>query len=651
MHSAPAHAGGPASASAAATTALNSEFFLTLGIVFLGYFVAGTLGQAPTNIRSSNLGPVWPAYGIALAAFLKYGYRVWPAIAASAFVIAVQGSVSAAAAAGQACAATLAAATGASMLRRIRDFDPALSRLRDALGLIVFGAFGSALISSALGIASLYGTGIQPYSGITSAWLIYWLGDSTGVLLVTPLVFTLPRLVGFTAPVRAIEGALLAILLTVACFAVFGDWPLIPIRLHVLAFAVLPFVMWAAINFGVGGAAVSVFWVAVIATVLTALGLGPFAGNTPVVNAVLLDVLFIVLSVSGLTLAAVITEREALIREQASVDARLHLAAIVESSDDAIWSHDVDGVIRSWNAAAEQIFGFTAAEAIGRPVAMIIPSDKQDEDTGVVRRLQAGERVVHRETMQMTKSGTLVPVSLTISPLKDSAGHLIGVTKIARDITEQQRAREALSAANRRLIEAQEQERARIARDLHDDVVQRLALVSAQLMPTAAGTISENTNLRQLVAEIAGDVQTLSHTLHSPKLELLGIAPAFKRFCEEFAERQNVTIACDAHDVPAGLPSEVSLCLYRILQEGLSNAAKHSGTRHFEVELFGRPGQIDLVVRDRGVGFDVAAARASRGIGLVSMEERIKLVNGELSIQSVPLRGTAIHAQVPLRTT
>src|SRR5215216_3156726 len=155
-------------------------------LVFLAYVAAGILGQATSNIRSSNLGPVWPAYGIALAAGLKYGYRIWPALAASAFLVAVQGSVSAAGAAGQAIGATLGALTGTFLLRRIANFDPSLSRLRDALGLIVLGAFGSALVSSVIGVFSLYATGIQPYSGLPSAWLIYWLGDSTGVLLVTP---------------------------------------------------------------------------------------------------------------------------------------------------------------------------------------------------------------------------------------------------------------------------------------------------------------------------------------------------------------------------------------------------------------------------------------------------------------------------------
>ena len=176
-----------------------------IAAVFLAYFIAGNLGQATTNIRSSNLGPVWPAYGIALAAFVAYGSRVWPGIVASAFLVALSSGVPALAAAGQAIGATIAALTGTFLLRRFLDFDPSFSRLSDALGLVILGAFGSALISATIGVFSLYATHVQAYSGLASAWLIYWFGDSTGALLVTPLVFTLPTLRGMRVRGRSVS--------------------------------------------------------------------------------------------------------------------------------------------------------------------------------------------------------------------------------------------------------------------------------------------------------------------------------------------------------------------------------------------------------------------------------------------------------------
>jgi PAS domain S-box-containing protein len=443
-----------------------------------------------------------------------------------------------------------------------------------------------------------------------------------------------------------------------ACLVVFGDLPLIPVRLHVLAFAVLPLVMWAAIDFGIGGAAMSVFMIATIATLSTALGLGPFAGNTPFVGAVLLDVLFMVLAVSGLALAAVIAEREqaeaargGLVRERTAMETRLRLAAIVESSNDAIVSTDVGGTILSWNAAAQHIFEFTEAEAVGRPGTMLIPSIVQDEENRIVQRLAAGERIDHFETIRVTKSGKNVPVSLTISPLSDADGRLVGAANIYRDITEQKRAHETLSSVNRRLIEAQEQERSRIARELHDDIAQRLAVLAFEVDDLTASSTAASRDktiaLKCRVSEIASDVQGLSHELHSPRLQLLGVAGAMKAFCEQAAGQHAATVDFEAHDVPAPVPSDVSLCLFRVLQEAVHNAAKHSGVQRVQARLWGTPGQIHLTISDEGSGFDVEVAKAGPGIGLISMAERMKLVDGDLAIESQPQHGTIIRVRVP----
>ncbi|HXD15886.1 MAG TPA: MASE1 domain-containing protein [Vicinamibacterales bacterium] len=640
---------------------LTAKPVVEFALVFLAYFVAGKLGQATTNIRSSNLGPVWPAYGIAVAAFLAFGHRAWLAVAPSAFLVAYQSPVPALAAAGQTIGATLAAASAAFFLRRIADFDPTLPRLRDALGFITQAALGSALVSATVGVASLYLTHVQAYSGLGSAWLIYWLGDSTGVLLVTPLVFTLPALFAPRSRRRGVECAAVMTLSAVACLIVFGGLPLVSIQFDVLAFAVLPFVMWAAIDFGIGGAALSVFIIATIATLSTALGLGPFTGQGAFVGAVLLDTLFMVLAVSGLTLAAVIAEREhaeaaraGLVRERMAMESRLRLAAIVESSNDAILSTDMGRTILSWNAAAERIFGFTAAEVVGRPVTMLIPDVLQDEAKNLFDRLKAGERVDHFETIRLAKSGKQVPVSLKISPVADADGRLVGSASICRDISEQKRIKEALSNVNRKLIEAQEQERSRIARELHDDVAQRLALLAFDVEELVAHTTTapplhdKSVALRDRVSELATDVQALSHELHSPKLQLLGITSAIRDFSEEAARHQNAMVDFDAHDVPEHVPPDISLCLFRVVQEGVHNAVKHSGVRHVQVRLWGTAGQLHLVVSDHGAGFDVERATAGQGIGLVSMAERIKLVDGELAIESQPGRGTTIRARVRL---
>jgi signal transduction histidine kinase len=207
-----------------------------------------------------------------------------------------------------------------------------------------------------------------------------------------------------------------------------------------------------------------------------------------------------------------------------------------------------------------------------------------------------------------------------------------------------------------RLIEALEQERARIARELHDDIGQRVALLTIELEPQQnspnlpAEVRSRIGELRKQSFEIATDVQSLSHRLHSSKLEYLGLAAAIQLFCKEFAELQRVEVDFKTYDLPSTLSPDISLCLLRVLQEALSNAAKHSGVRHFEVRLWAMSGEIHLTVADSGVGFNVEAAKESRGLSLVSTEERLKLLDGTFSVESQLQRGTTIRASVPLNS-
>jgi len=206
-----------------------------------------------------------------------------------------------------------------------------------------------------------------------------------------------------------------------------------------------------------------------------------------------------------------------------------------------------------------------------------------------------------------------------------------------------------------RLIEAQERERCSIARDLHDDINQRLALLTMELdrlrtsmSNPSAKIISQISELREQIVEITTDIRALAHELHSPKLEHLGLVAAMKGFCKEFGEQQKVEIAFKSEDLPSPLPLNTSLCLFRVLQEALHNAAKHSGTRHFEVQLSGTSAEVRLIVSDSGLGFDPEVVRKGRGLGLISMQERLHLVNGRISITSEPKTGTVVSVCVPV---
>lgn len=223
-----------------------------------------------------------------------------------------------------------------------------------------------------------------------------------------------------------------------------------------------------------------------------------------------------------------------------------------------------------------------------------------------------------------------------------------GVVVCHSDMSELSKARSNMS---RKLIEAQEKERNRIGRELHDDLNQRLAMLAVELERLEDGPSEVRGRLQELrksVTEISNDVQALSHELHSSKLQYLGAIGGMKSWCKEFGERQGIQIEFKSTEVETSVAPEIGLCLYRVLQEALHNAAKHSGAKRIEVQLRSDSREIHLVISDLGRGFDLEAGLQGPGLGITSMKERVSLANGTIAIQSRPMRGTNIDVRVPL---
>jgi signal transduction histidine kinase len=239
------------------------------------------------------------------------------------------------------------------------------------------------------------------------------------------------------------------------------------------------------------------------------------------------------------------------------------------------------------------------------------------------------------------------------SPRLNGDGSFAGFIGSAIDVTDQKIAQQALENVSGQLIEAQEKERTRIARDLHDDICQRLALLSMELeqaKSVSKGRVQATQGLEEIrkhCSEIAGDVQSLSHQLHSSKLDYLGVAAAIRGFSKEFSKQHGVSVEFTERDVPRHLPKDVSLCLFRVAQEALHNAVKYSGVSQFKVELSATGDEVQLVVTDAGAGFDLDETKENRGLGLVSMQERVHLVHGKFIVESKRGMGTRIVAIVP----
>jgi signal transduction histidine kinase len=212
------------------------------------------------------------------------------------------------------------------------------------------------------------------------------------------------------------------------------------------------------------------------------------------------------------------------------------------------------------------------------------------------------------------------------------------------------RMEETLFSMSRKLIESQEQERVRIGRELHDDINQRLAMLAVeleQLQQNPADVQTRVIELRKQTTEISNDVQALSHELDSAKLQYLGVVAGIRSWCQEFGERQTMEVDFSS-DVASPLPPDVGLCLFRVLQEALHNAVKHSGVTRIGVQLARHSHEVHLIITDAGKGFDLEAARQGRGLGLTNMQERVRLLNGTILVRSKPLGGTTIHVRVPV---
>ena len=343
------------------------------------------------------------------------------------------------------------------------------------------------------------------------------------------------------------------------------------------------------------------------------------------------------------------TENKRLAQQAAEHTALLQ--TLVANSPFAIMVGGKDHRIRFSNAAFQRIFQYSEREVVGRDPDDLIGPAESTEATDISARVLRGD-VVHATAVRRRKDGSPVDVEFHAVPLV-AGGEFLGCFGIYQDITDRIRAEAKLHALRDRLTRVQDEERAHIARELHDDIGQRLALLSiqlAELQKEAQGIApaldSQLEASRRLTEEICADAHRISHRLHPAQLALLGLTRALSGLCEAFARRTDVEIDF-VHDTIPKLPADVNVCIYRIAQEAIQNAAKHSECRHIDVTLTASPDAIRLSVADAGRGFDPGAAEHSSGLGLVSMGERARSVGGQLTVRSAVDQGTCVEISIP----
>ena len=622
-----------------------STWLLVCATVALSYLVPSLVTVLISNLKT--VWPLWPGCAILVTGLLLVRVSFWPVLVAASFVAFavadLQAGVPLRSIAWFIPGNTVEVLISAVGLRYCFDGLPRLNSVRALAKYLFFGVvlapFAGAFFS-AYGIASDYWTG----------WKVVFLSEVLAFVTLTPALLSWVsegRVLMRRPRAHHLEGVMLIAGLVVVSYIVFT----LPedSRSPALFYTLVPFLLWSAMRFGWVGVSTSLIAVTSLSIWGAVYGRGPFSNLVPLTNPLPLQMFLIFVAIPFLVLAALAEEHKQSLHVIGESEERLRLAAQAGRMFAYSWHAATNRIERSGEST--EILGITEDQVTtGAAVsAMIHPDDRERVEVALARlsvdnpNLRITYRIVRPD-------GEIRWLERNSHAYFDKHRKMERIVGMIVDATERMRAEEALLGVNRRLIEAQEQERSRIGRELHDDINQRLAMLAVELEqlkenPSEVGIHVQE--LRKHVTDISNDVQALSHDLHSSQLEYLGVVAGMKSWCKEFAERQRMQIDCRP-DVRSTLPLEIGLCLFRVLQEALHNAAKHSGVKRIEVQLQEASGELHLIVHDAGRGFDVETARQGRGLGLISMRERVRLVNGTIDIQSKPMGGTTIHARVPL---
>ena len=334
----------------------------------------------------------------------------------------------------------------------------------------------------------------------------------------------------------------------------------------------------------------------------------------------------------------------------------LYLESLIANNPLGIVVKDESRRVLFCNPAFEQMFQFTQADIQGKDLDDFIAPHARDEAVRLSNSVQFGG-IVHARTQRVRKDGTFLDVEL-YGVRVYSGPKFVASFVIYQDITDRKKSEEKLLALRNRLARAQEEERARIARDLHDDTGQRLALLSIDLEQLKQASVKLKSSLTQQLeclvkaaSEITSDVHNVSRRLHPSQVELLGLVPALSNFCKDFAARNGMEIEFYHDSLPHKPPQDAALCLFRVAQEAIRNVQKHSGTHRALVQLDENSGSLRLRVSDHGAGFDAESNEHVQGLGLLSMQERLHSLGGELFVHSRPGGGTCIEACIPQSPT
>lgn len=351
-------------------------------------------------------------------------------------------------------------------------------------------------------------------------------------------------------------------------------------------------------------------------------------------------------------------------------------ADIVDSSGDAIISRSLEGRITTWNPAAGRLFGYSMDEMMGEPISRLYSPQTPVDQKELTLRAVNGESIVNFETVRRHKDGSDISVAITLSLVRDMAGRVTGSSAIYRDmserkrmeselrrlIQEQRRAETELRESRDRLRELssalqsiREEEKTRIARELHDELGQALtalkmdaAAIESELEREQNALRKRTSDMKQLIDTTVASVRRISADLRPVMLDNLGLVPTLEWLASDFSQRSGVKVELDIPEENLGVSGDAATAIFRIAQEAMTNVSRHAGADRVVIELKRRGGNVVVRIRDNGKGFTRSDTRKARSFGLLGMRERAYVLGGELKISTPQGGGTQIEAVIPI---
>lgn len=661
------------------------------------YFLGGKLGLA-LALFNRSASPVWPPTGIALAALLLLGPRVWPGVFIGAFLVNVTTAGTALTSFSIAAGNTLEALIGATLAERFARGGAFPLVASDVFKFTFLAAAPSAAISATIGVTTLALGGLARWAEVPLIWSTWWFGDLVSATLVAPLILTwatrpLPR----WSPGQAAEALLVMGIMFGVGLLVFGDVLPTGAQAYARPFMTIPPLLWAALRFGQRGALAAVLALAIVVGWQTLRGSGPLVQGWPNQSLLLAQVFIGTIALTTLVLSAVAMEQrlaeDALHASRAAVRHQLgELETLYRTAPVGLCQVDAGLHLVRINERLARMNGGSVSQHSGRTVGEVMPGIAGTLEPLLGRVLQTGEPCVDQEIAGATavSPGVVRHWMTSHYPVHDAGGAVVGVNVVVQDVTDSRRVEAELLAWHQELearvqrrtadltrayraletqmeegrrLEAQllrvtESEQIRLGAELHDGLGQQLtgiglllAGLREKLSVQTPALAAEAVRLQSLVEESLRQAQGLARRLYPVELEGVGLLSALRRLARTTKRTFGATCVIRADGVPQELlDGPVAVQFFRISQEAVHNAIKHGKAGRIEIDIARIGDSLTLTVTDDGAGLP-ADPQASRGMGLRIMLYRARMMGGTMTVEGGPNGGAILTCSIPMEGT